>query len=123
MTTICDKLPFELANIIYSYLGEHPVAKLVREEEENNNEFCCECEQYVAEKDNFNRNIYICNNTKLGMCEYCYGETQLGVEVHTCVDCGEKTYEWTKFNNTEEDGLFCGSCYETYLEREEEEEE
>lgn len=118
MSDICEKLPFEIANIIYSYLGEHPIAKLLKEVEENNNEFCCDCGHYTAEKDVFERNIYICNNTKLGLCEYCYGENQLGIEVFTCVECVEKTYEWTNFNNTEEDGLFCGSCYETFIEEE-----
>ena len=57
-----------------------------------------------------------------GYCEFCYGETFLGVEVHTCVECGEKTYDWTTFNNTEEDGLFCGDCYATYKIDEDEEE-
>ena len=128
MTDICEKLPIELANIVYSFLGEHPVAKLVREDDENQNEFCCNCDLYLAEKDeekkHFYKNKYICSKSKKGLCEYCYGENELGVEVHTCVDCGNKSFEWTdKFINTE-DGLYCRmGCYSDYLERMEEEEE
>jgi hypothetical protein len=121
MTAICEKLPIELANIVYSYLGEHPVATIIRECDENQNEFCDWCEQYTAVKDTFQRNIYVCHKTKKGFCEYCYGHLYLGVEHHTCVECGEKSYEWTDFNNTEEDGLFCGDCYQDYLDNQEEE--
>lgn len=123
MSAIVENLPFELANIVYSYIGKHPVAELV--EEYNlipDNEFCVNCELYVAEKDRKNKCIYI-DDDNYGLCEYCYGEDKLGVDVFTCVDCGSKTYEWTDFNNTEEDGLFCNCCYEFYLERLEEEEE
>jgi len=126
MTEICEKLPFEIANIVYSYLGEHPVAKLIKENEEtlrNQNEFCDDCNLYTAKKNDFWKNIYICSKTKEGLCEFCYGENELGIEVFSCVECGEKTYEWTDFNNTEEDGLFCRNCYDEYfLERLEEEE-
>jgi hypothetical protein len=42
------------------------------------------------------------------VCEYCYAEA-LGTDVYTCDDCGEKTYTFGKFENTE-NGLFCGAC-------------
>jgi len=44
------------------------------------------------------------------VCEYCYAEA-LGTDVYTCDDCGEKTYTFGKFNNTE-NGLYCGACFD-----------
>jgi hypothetical protein len=108
MTEIATKLPIELANNVYSFLGEHPVAKLIREDDENQNEFCCECEVYVADKDRFERNIYICSKTNKGLCEYCHAE-ELGIEVHSCDNCSCKTFEYLEYNNTEV-GLFCNDC-------------
>jgi hypothetical protein len=120
MSAICEKLPFELANIVYSYLGEHPVAKLIREEDEKpKNEFCDKCSLYVADKDKNGKCVYIVVDE--GYCEYCYSE-ELGIDVYTCNECCCKTFDWTDFNNTEE-GLFCNNCYDDYLERTEELEE
>lgn len=86
---------------------------LICEDEKDQNELCCYCSYPVEKCD---------NNHMKGMCEYCYAEKKLGIDVFTCEDCECKTYECIKFYNTE-DGLFCKDCYETKLDEEEEEEE
>lgn len=113
MTTILDKvntLPYELANIVYSYIKPHPVAVIIREHTDSECdrafEFCSECEthltHYMVEIDN------VCRDWWSGKCEYCYAE-ELGQCVYTCDECDEKTFEYGLFNNTE-NGLFCGAC-------------
>jgi hypothetical protein len=110
MTTIdaINTLPFELANIIYSYVGTHPVAELINDymEEQDKGEFCVECSVYVSEY--INNIETTCKDYWNGKCEYCYAE-ELGHEVYTCDECCEKTFEYGRFNNTE-NGLFCSAC-------------
>jgi hypothetical protein len=123
MTEITERLPFELANIIYSYVGTHPVAKLIEDKlnEEMISEFCVECRMYVAGNQSRFEAIGRDWNCYDGKCEYCYAES-LGTEVYTCDDCGEKCYKYGVFENTD-DGLFCGACYSGWLEMQNEEEE
>lgn len=106
-----NSLPFELANIIYSFVGKNPVAELVDNHfEELRNDFdydiglCEYCGHYDAEH-------YELSNREgrtLKMCEYCYAE-ELGTDVYTCEDCGEKTYEYGRHINTI-NGLYCSGC-------------
>lgn len=89
------------------------------------NEFCCECNMYTAEKNHFGECMYICSKTSNGLCEFCYGEYELGVDVYTCCDCGEKTYDYYKKDCrwTYDDAgvILCGDCNTTRLEQEQEE--
>jgi hypothetical protein len=108
MTDFIGKLPFELSNIIYSFVGEHPTAVIMKEymEEQFVSEFCVECEMYVSE---YTNNIETtCKDYWNGKCEYCYSE-ELGQYVYTCDECCEKTFQYGRFNNTE-NGLFCNVC-------------
>ena len=109
MTEIVERLPLELANIIYMFVGKHPVAQLIEDKliEDKEKSYCNECGMYVA------------GECYEGVCEYCYAE-QLGVIVYKCDDCSEKCFEYGRFENTD-DGLFCGACYMGYLEMQEEE--
>jgi hypothetical protein len=121
MTEITERLPFELANIIYSYVGTHPVAQLIEDKmnEEMISEFCTECDLYLAGEAkyaDFGRDW----NCYDGMCEYCYGEEH-GIDVYTCVECGTKTFKYGEHENTEE-GMFCEECYKSKMENEEEDE-
>lgn len=110
MTELLERLPFELANIVYSYVGEHPTATILKEymdeQFEDAHEFCVECDMYLSVYMS-NPDMYVKDNWE-GCCEYCYAE-KLGTEVYTCDDCGEKCFEYGRFNNTE-NGLYCGAC-------------
>jgi hypothetical protein len=121
MTEIVERLPFELANIIYSYVGMHPVAQLIQDklDEDMISEMCIECRMYVAGNETRFEAIGRDWNCYDGKCEYCYAEA-LGDDVYTCDDCGEKTYTYGRFENTD-DGLFCGACYSGWLEMQNEE--
>ena len=110
ISKINDQLPFELANIIYSYLGQHPVAELVQDYWGDGQEFCSKCEMYVPERvgDTY-RNCHAD-----GTCEYCHAE-QLGIDVYTCEgDCCTKTYNYTDFNNMYPQGLYCDECLDGF---------
>jgi hypothetical protein len=109
MTELINRLPVELANMIYSYVGMHPVAQLIEDKliADKEKTICKECYCFGAEEDYD------------GMCEYCYAE-ELGVIVYRCEDCSEKCFEYGRFENTD-DGLFCEACYMGYLEMQEEE--
>jgi hypothetical protein len=114
MTEIAERLPIELANMIYSYLGVHPVAQIIEDKinEEMISEFCVECRMYLAGEDTRLENTWIGRdwNCYDGKCEYCYAE-ELGEEVYTCAECCDKTYTYGKHNNTG-GGLFCDGCME-----------
>jgi hypothetical protein len=117
MTEIINRLPVELANMIYSYVGMHPVAQLIEDylkEDADEMEWCEECGLVHFS----NRSV---NEMYDGLCEYCYAE-RLGVIVYKCDDCTQKCYEYGRFENTEE-GLFCEACYMGYLERQEDDAE
>jgi hypothetical protein len=105
-------LPFQISNMVYSYLGKSPTALVIEKfwfdffVEESRPKHCSECDYGISNTDN---QLYE------GKCHYCNAEA-LGVEVFKCEHFGEeycysRTYEWTKFINTE-DGLFCPSCFE-----------
>jgi hypothetical protein len=109
MSAIVENLPLELANLVYSYLGKSETAVIMEEYiNRDENEFCNTCNQYVADKDKLGKCIYAG-----GVCEYCHAE-ELGVDVYTCCDCGDKTYTYGKFNNMEEHGLYCDSCLDGF---------
>jgi hypothetical protein len=115
MSSIVENLPFELANIVYSYLGKHPIAKIIEEAEElATTEFCNNCSVYLADKD---ANGFLKYDG--GLCEYCHAE-ELGVDVFSCYECNEKTYDWLTFRNCEK-GLYCPSCYDNLEDDEAEE--
>lgn len=122
MTEIIDKLPNELANIVYSYVGKSDTAKMIQKyllwkEVEETSCYCFHCgNDFDIKLDT----IYEEANGHV-ICEYCYAE-ELGEDVYTCCKCNDKTYTFGKFNNTEEDRLFCNCCYEFYLEELEESE-
>jgi hypothetical protein len=111
MTEIINRLPNELANIIYSYVGMHPVAKIIDAKlNEDFEEFCIKCKIYLAgeeEKFEYWGRDWNCYD---GKCEYCYAE-EFGTEIFTCVECCEKSFECgTNYTNTE-NGLYCTNCY------------
>lgn len=117
MTELLNRLPIELNNLVFSFVGKHPVAKLLEEHwEANDTEILCRyCDLYIAG----NHTKYISDyNAYGGRCEYCWCEYLGCCEVYTCDDCGEKCYTYGRFTNTET-GLFCSSC----LPEEEEEED
>ena len=119
MADIVDKLPTELANIVYSYLGKSDTAVIMEKyffwkEVEKISCYCCSCNNDIDSK----LDVYDEANGHI-LCEYCYAE-ELGEDVYTCCKCNKKTYTFGDFNNTEEDGLFCNYCYEDYLEELEE---
>ena len=112
MTEIAKTLPFELANFIYSFVGIHPVAQIIKEyfEGEMISEFCIECSLYTAGEENKNKVLGYDWNCYDGKCEYCYAE-ELGTDVYTCAECGDKTFTYGRHNNTE-GGLYCDGCME-----------
>jgi hypothetical protein len=97
MTEIAKRLPFELANAIYSFVGIHPVAQLIKNHfEREDEEACTKCRMYEKYDD--------------GYCEYCYAEV-LGTVVYTCAECYDKTFTYGRHNNTD-GGLYCDGCME-----------
>jgi hypothetical protein len=98
MTEIAKTLPFELANFIYSFVGVHPVAQIIKDHfDRDDPEMCIKCRMYEKYDD--------------GYCEYCYAEV-LGTDVYTCGCCGDKTFIYGRHNNIE-GGLYCDGCMET----------
>lgn len=112
MTEITERLPIELANMIYSYLGVSPTAKIIEEHFEDKDEklFCNECGMHGAEEDYD------------GMCEYCYAELG-GVFVYKCDDCSAKGFEYGGYFENTDAGLFCNACFQGWLEMQNEEDE
>jgi hypothetical protein len=100
-------------SFIFSYLGKNPVAVLIDnyfEELKNDLDYdpmnCRVCgRQEATEYQKYNA-----SGEMLKMCEYCYAE-ELGVDVYTCDDCGEKTYTYGRHTNTQ-GGLYCSGCME-----------
>lgn len=99
-------------NMVYSYLGTHPVAKLIEDKliEDEEKSFCNECGMHGAEEDYD------------GVCEYCYAE-QMGEMVYKCDDCSAKGLEYNGYFENTDDGLFCNACYSGWLEVQIEEDE
>jgi hypothetical protein len=95
----------QIYNLIYRYLGKSKTAIIIEEYfEDLENLACCECLVKLDDKDK----LQGYNNKKYPLCEYCYAE-KLDIEVYSCDDCGNRTFEYTNFWNTE-NGLFCYSC-------------
>jgi hypothetical protein len=133
MADIVEKLPTELANIVYSYLGKSDTAVIMeeyffwKEEHEWNYLTCkkCKCSRRDTSDDYILHVDMMFHEFKYGedwvkLCEYCYAEEFGEQDVYTCCKCNNKTHIFGDFNNTEEDGLFCNYCYEDYLEELEE---
>jgi len=115
MTEILEKLTTQyhlpqISNMIYSYLGTHPVAQLIEDKliEDEEKSFCNECGMHGAEE---------CYD---GVCEYCYAE-MLGELVYKCDDCSAKGLEYHGYFENTDDGLFCNACYSGWLEVQNEE--
>jgi hypothetical protein len=113
----------QINNLIYKFLGKSKTAIIIEEyflelEQEQEVYYCDCCSEETSLKDLNNYN---------GLCEYCYAEVNLGVDITRCSDCYKRTYDWTIYNNTE-NGIFCNSCfsdrdeYGNLVEEEEEEE-
>ena len=103
ITAINNILPMEIANIIYSYLGESPTAKLITEYNEYLEEFASEAGQLCNSCDKYKK-----GHEYGGKCEYCYAEI-LGEVVYSCDDCNVKCFEYGRHTNTL-NGLFCRGC-------------
>ena len=104
MTEIAKRLPFELTNFIYTFVGIHPVAQLIKDHfEEDEEDLCDNCGKYEK--------LTHCDNED-GYCEYCYAEYVFGTDIYTCAECGDKTFTYGRHNNTE-GGLYCDGCMET----------
>lgn len=99
-------------NMVYSYLGTHPVAQLIKDKEKESEDWfkslCNECGMHGAEEDYD------------GMCEYCYAEN-MGELVYKCDDCNAKGFEYGGYFENTDDGLFCNACYSGWLEVQNEE--
>jgi hypothetical protein len=92
----------QINSLIFGFLGKSKTAIIIEEYfiELNSPKYCSDCDSCISNKENKDYN---------GLCEYCYGETNLGVEVYRCSDCDRRTYDWLDFVNTE-NGLFCPCC-------------
>jgi len=101
-------------NLIFSFLGKNPVAVLIDnyfEHLKNDLDYepmnCRVCGTHEAE----HYEKYSSTGETLKMCEYCYAE-ELGHDVYTCDDCGEKTYTYGRHTNTQ-GGMYCSGCMES----------
>lgn len=118
MTELIARLPIELANMCYSYMGKHPLAEIVKDYWDwklNETEYimCEDCNGEIEENGSYNYN---------GKCECCYIRANPQLDTRNgrfCDYCGDelRMYNWCKIygNNG---GEYCMDCY-NHLEEEE----
>lgn len=109
MTTITMRLPIELANAIYSFVGKSPVATIIKDHFEKGGRQCeCDlCGDFEDEK-------YYMDEAR--QCEMCYVkenphlDTGLG---RNCDVCQQelRMYKWVRIYG-DTGGEFCMDCYE-----------
>lgn len=105
MTEITMRLPLELANAIYSFVGKSPTAKIIREHFDLGSGIHCECD-LCGEID----------DCEAGQCEECYIkenpqlDTGLGRGCETCHE-ELKMYKWCRIYGANGGGEFCLDCY------------
>jgi len=108
MTAITMRLPLELANAIYSFVGKSPTAKIIREHFELGKQ--CECDLCGDFEDT---KYYI---KEVNQCEMCYIkenpqlDTGLG---RGCDVCHQELhmYKWCRIYGANGVGEFCLDCY------------
>jgi len=108
MTEITMRLPLELANAIYSFVGKSPTAKIIRGHIERKNDMCI-CDLC---KEETNAKYYM----PCGQCDMCYvsenpeKDTGLGRECETCLE-ELHMYKWCKITGPN-GGEYCMDCYQ-----------
>jgi hypothetical protein len=116
MTDIVKRLPVELSNLIYSFVGKHPVAEIIEEHFDEEEEMVCnrcDHEKLMTTKD------YIQYD---GMCERCYilENPQLDTGIgRNCDTCNHelRMYRWCKvYGNS--GGEYCTDCFNQQEEEE-----
>ena len=120
MTEITMRLPIELANAIYSFVGKSPTAKIIRQHLEKKNSTCvCDlCKEETEQK------YYM---SYAGQCDMCYIsenphlDTGLGRDCDTCLH-ELRMYNWCRIVGPN-GGEYCMSCYYQQMQSESDESE
>jgi hypothetical protein len=113
MTEITMRLPLELANSIYKFVGKSPTAKIIREHLEKKNE-PCECDMCGVEISINQNSLFL--NAKFGQCEVCYVQenphfdTMIGRVCEIC-NVELRLYNWCKIYGASGGGEYCLECY------------
>ena len=118
MTDIVKRLPVELSNLIYSFVGKHPVAEIIEEhfEEDEEEEMICSC--CNVEVGDIRRVYYQYDRR----CERCYilENPQLDTGIgRNCDTCNHelRMYRWCKvYGNS--GGEYCTDCFNQQEEEE-----
>ena len=110
METITMRLPLELANAIYSFVGKSPTAQIIRKHFDMGiGGFHCECD-LCGDIDDAKYFV-----KEAGQCEMCYikenPNLETGLGRHCDICRGElKMYKWCRIYG-DSGGEFCLDCY------------